>query len=142
MRFSPGTSGIPFGTAHETATPSRSSRRSQCRRVALCSWTTKRGSGTEGTVPSVPPSDASGSVVAPKSRLRRYSASSSAVFLEFFVGFAIGLAGGLFLALLGEAVRRGGVLAVLGVLTQELLGLLESFLLAAARLVYSLPGGI
>ncbi len=42
--FSPGSSGIPFGTAQETSTPSRSRRRSQCRRRALCSWITKRGS--------------------------------------------------------------------------------------------------
>src|SRR3954453_21324057 len=138
IRFSPGTSGIPFGTAHETATPSRSRRRSQCRRVALCSWTTKR---FPSEVPE-PCSGTSGSDVASKSRLRRYSASSSAVFLEFFVGFAIRLAVGLFLALVGETVQRDRVLAVLGVFTQELLRLLESFLLAAARLVYSLPGGI
>ncbi len=38
-----GSSGIPLGTAHEASTPSCSRRRSQCRRVAECSWTTKRG---------------------------------------------------------------------------------------------------
>src|SRR5450759_3534434 len=34
---------MPFGTAHEARTPSRSSRRSQCRARAWCSWTTNRG---------------------------------------------------------------------------------------------------
>src|SRR3954465_2594164 len=37
-----GSGGMPFGTAHETSTPARSSRRSQCRLRAWCSWTTKR----------------------------------------------------------------------------------------------------
>src|SRR3954454_8489805 len=34
---------MPFGTAQETSTPSRSRRRSQCRLRAWCSWITKRG---------------------------------------------------------------------------------------------------
>ena len=37
-----GSSGMPLGIAHEAATPSCSRRRSQCSRVAWCSWTTKR----------------------------------------------------------------------------------------------------
>ena len=41
-RLSLGASGMPLGIAHEASTPSCSSRRSQCRRVAWCSWTTKR----------------------------------------------------------------------------------------------------
>ena len=35
--------GMPFGTAHDARTPSRSSRRSQCSARARCSWTTNRG---------------------------------------------------------------------------------------------------
>src|SRR4051812_5555382 len=136
MRFSAGTSGMPFGTAHETATPSRSRRRSQWSRVALCSWTTKR----------LPPDSAlsgAGSGEASKSRLRRYSFSCSVVFLEFFVRVAICRAAGLVLTLLGEAIlERGRVLAVLGVLDEQLLRLLEAFLLAAAGLVYGLPRGV
>src|SRR5205823_2501748 len=38
-----GSGGMPLGTAQLTSTPSRSSLKSQCRRVAWCSWTTKRG---------------------------------------------------------------------------------------------------
>ena len=49
-RFSAGSGGIPLGIAHEASTPSCSSRRSQCRRVAWCSWTTNRGRR-----PSAPP---------------------------------------------------------------------------------------
>ena len=37
-----GSRGTPRGSAHEASTPSRSRRRSQCRRVAWCSWITKR----------------------------------------------------------------------------------------------------
>ena len=40
--FRLGSSGMPLGTAQEASTPSRSRRRSQCRRRAWCSWTTKR----------------------------------------------------------------------------------------------------
>src|SRR3954454_2727821 len=136
MRFSPGTSGMPLGTAHETATPSRSSRRSQCSRVALCSCTTKRSPAAASS-----PAGA-GSGEARKSRLRRYSFSWSGVFLGFFVGVTVGSAVRLVLALLGEAVEGNRVLGVLGVLDQEVLGLLEALLLAAAGLVHGLPGGI
>src|SRR3954451_2935355 len=136
MRFSPGTSGMPFGTAHDTATPSRSRRRSQCRRVAECSWTTKRFPAAASASPGP------GSGVAPKSRLRRYSPSSSVLFLRLFVGVTIRSAPGLVLALLGEAVERGRVLAVLGVLDQQVLGLLEALLLPPSGVVDGLPGGI
>src|SRR3954452_3495285 len=135
IRFSPGTSGMPLGTAHETATPSRSRRRSQCRRVALCSWTTKRFP----PAPASPPGAGSG--VPPKRRLRRYSPSSG-VFLELFVGLTIRGAIGLVLALLREAVKGIRVLGVLGLFDQQVLGLLESVLLAAAGFVHGLPGGI
>src|SRR5713101_6290288 len=61
---------MPFGTAHETPTPSFSNRRSQCSRRAWCSWTTKRSArgaffGTR----------APGSGVFLKSLLALYSAS-------------------------------------------------------------------
>src|SRR5690348_15888408 len=132
MRLSPGTSGMPFGTAQETATPSRSRRRSQCSRVALCSWTTKRRRRRRSSeVPGLRPGT-SGSGEPLKSRLRRYSFSSSGVFLDFFVGVAIRGALRLVLALLREAVERGCVLSAFGVLAQQVLGLLETFRLAAA----------
>src|SRR3954453_13913718 len=137
IRFSPGTSGIPFGTAQETATPSRSRRRSQCRRVALCSWTTKRL--PVASSPDLGP----GSGDAWKSRLRRYSPSCSAVFLELFVGLTIRGAAQVLLRLHGEAVlEQARVLAVLGVLDQLLLGLLEALLLAATGLVHGLPSRV
>src|SRR5713226_2295852 len=62
--------GTPFGTAHETSTPSFSSRKSQCSLRAWCSWTTNRGAlvSLRGTL-------APGSGVFLKSRLASYSAS-------------------------------------------------------------------
>src|SRR3954449_2550190 len=60
---------MPFGTAHERRTPSCSRRRSQCRRVAECSWITKRGSSAV----SVEPPAGSGDAL--KSRFRSYSRS-------------------------------------------------------------------
>ena len=36
-----GSVGTPLGSAQETSTPSRSSRKSQCSRRAWCSWMTK-----------------------------------------------------------------------------------------------------
>src|SRR5487761_1041871 len=65
-----GSAGTPLGTAHETSTPSRSSRKSQCRRRAWCSCTTNRGAlvSLRGTL-------APGSGVFLKSRLASYSAS-------------------------------------------------------------------
>src|SRR4051794_33969699 len=136
MRFSPGTSGMPFGTAQETATPSRSRRRSQCSRVALCSCTTKRFAAGESSRPGP------GSGVAAKSRFRRYSVSWSLVFLELLVGLTIRSAIRVVLALVREAVERGRVLRVLSVLDQQVLGLLEALLLATPGLVNGLPGGI
>src|SRR4051794_17631377 len=136
IRFSPGTSGMPLGTAHETATPSRSRRRSQCRRVALCSWTTKRLSAPPESRPGP------GSGVAPKSRLRRYSPNSSGVLLALLVGIPIGSTAGLVLGLLREAVERGAVLRVLGILAKQLLRLLEALRLAAAGLVHGLERGV
>src|SRR5207248_6724157 len=133
LRFSPGSSGMPFGTAHDTATPSRSSRRSQCSRVALCSWTTKRA-------PAALPLSPAGSEVSPKSRFPRYSASFASglcgvVCLPGVVRFSVLLLVGLGLALLGEAVERARVLGVLGLLLHQLLGLLEALRFAAAGFV-------
>ena len=71
LRFSLGSRGIPLGTAQETPTPSCSRRRSQCRRVASCCWTTKRGA----PFPPLPSFRGAGSAVLPKSRLRSYSLS-------------------------------------------------------------------
>ena len=42
--------GTPRGTAQLTSTPSRSSRKSQCRRDAWCSWMTKIGSSSGADV--------------------------------------------------------------------------------------------
>src|SRR5690349_23703986 len=42
-RRTPRASDTPLGTAHDGATPSCSSRRSQWSEVAWCSWMTKRG---------------------------------------------------------------------------------------------------
>src|SRR6266550_5023614 len=65
-----GSGGMPLGTAHETPTPSFSSRKSQWSRRAWCSWTTNRGDRAAffGT-------RASGSGVFLKSLLASYSAS-------------------------------------------------------------------
>src|SRR5436853_7808182 len=65
---------MPLGTAHDTPTPSFSSRKSQCSRRAWCSWTTKRGAlvSLRGTL-------APGSGVRLKSRLASYSASFFAI---------------------------------------------------------------
>ncbi len=66
MRLSFGLSDGPFGTAHETSTPSTSSRKSQCMRVARCCCTTKvRSSAADGGAPD------SGSGVFVKSRFCR-----------------------------------------------------------------------
>jgi hypothetical protein len=69
-RMSPGTTGNPLGTAHETSTPPRSSRTSQCSRLAWCSWMTNVSSLPPGGWLSV---DGTGSGVRAASRLRRYS---------------------------------------------------------------------
>jgi hypothetical protein len=71
-----GSVGSALGTAKETRTPSRSRRRSQCSRVAWCSWTTNRGAASaRGRRAGL----AGGSGVAPKSRLASYSASLRAI---------------------------------------------------------------
>src|SRR5690242_13928133 len=62
---------MPLGIAQEAATPSCSSRRSQCRRRALCSWTTKRGAPF-----FLRRFFAAGSGVLLKSRLRSYSSGT------------------------------------------------------------------
>src|SRR5437868_15500404 len=59
---------MPLGIAQEAATPSCSSRRSQCRRRALCCWTTKRGAPF-----FFRRLFGAGSAVLSKSRLRPYS---------------------------------------------------------------------
>src|SRR5438067_3473566 len=71
---------MPLGTAHETPTPSFSSRKSQCNRRAWCSWTTNRGALTalRGTL-------APGSGVRLKSRLASYSASFLATLKRLLV---------------------------------------------------------
>src|SRR5690242_5973966 len=68
--FCLGSGGMPLGTAHETPTPSFSSRRSQCRARAWCSWTTNRGAREAFFGTRAP-----GSGVLLKSRLASYSAS-------------------------------------------------------------------
>src|SRR3954462_8559158 len=125
LRLRLGSSGMPLGIAHEASVPSCSRRRSQCRRVAWGSCTTKRPAAA-GSPSAAPPA---GSGVSVKARFARYSARRSlairsAVAVLFLVGLAVGLGGGL---LLGEIrladthldLRLGG--AVLGVLAQLLL---------------------
>ena len=50
-RFSSGCSGTPRGSAHDASVPSCSRRRSQCRRRAWCSCTTKRAAAAGGAAP-------------------------------------------------------------------------------------------
>src|SRR6266851_1865891 len=69
-----GSGGMPLGTAHETPTPSFSSRKSQCSRRAWCSWTTNRGARAACLGTRAP-----GSGVFLKSRLASYSASFFAI---------------------------------------------------------------
>src|SRR5437763_9948685 len=106
---------MPFGTAHETATPSRSRRRSQCRRVALCSWTTKRPAAS----PAPPPA---GSGVPSKSRFPRYSPSLSGVRGLFLVGFSVRGSVRRFFALFRAATQRLVVLCVPCVIDQLFFG--------------------
>src|SRR3954452_3768224 len=137
---------MPLGTAHEASVPSCSRRRSQCRRVAWCSCTTKRPVAAGFPSPAPP----AGSGVSVKARFARYSARrslaiGSAVAVLFLVGLAVGLGGVLLLGeiLLADAhldLRLGG--AVLGVLAQLLLGHLEALGLAAARLVDRVHGRV
>ena len=67
-----GSSGRPFGTAHETSTPSRSSRTSQCRLRAWCSWMTNVSSFPSGSGPDGGTGSGCGG-----SRIPRYVASGS-----------------------------------------------------------------
>src|SRR5712692_2246110 len=68
-----GSGGMPLGTAHDTPTPSFSSRRSQCSRLAWCSWTTRRGA--RASLRSGDRTREPGSGVFLKSLLASYSAS-------------------------------------------------------------------
>ncbi len=72
MRFSDGTAGMPLGIAHDASAPSCSSRRSQCSRVAWCSWITNRGSATASSPPGPAEVSPDGSEVVAKSRLAWY----------------------------------------------------------------------
>src|ERR1022692_3323511 len=69
--FVAGSSGIPLGSAHDTRTPSRSRRKSQCRARAWCSWMTNTGRSS----PRGPrePAVRIGSGVLAGSRLARYA---------------------------------------------------------------------
>ena len=66
-RLVPGSSGRPLGTAHETSTPSRSSRKSQCSALAWCSWMTNVSPPPSGSGPG----GGTGSDVRVASRLLR-----------------------------------------------------------------------
>src|SRR4051812_503141 len=138
---------MPLGIAHEASVPSCSRRRSQCRRVAWCSWTTKRPAAAGSPSPAAPV----GSLVVAKSRFARYSArrSFATTALTVLVGFLVGLAVGLgAVLLLGEVLLTDAHLdlglgrALLGVLAELLLGHLEALRLAAAGLVDRIHGGV
>src|SRR4051812_37264880 len=137
---------MPLGIAHEASVPSCSRRRSQCRRVAWCSWTTKRPAAAGSPSPAAPV----GSLVVAKSRFARYSArrSFATTALTVGVGFLVGLAVGLgAVLLLGDVLLADPHLhlglgrALLGVLDELLLGHLEALRLAAAGLVDRIHGG-
>src|SRR3954470_12273690 len=66
---------MPFGIPQLRRTPSCSSRRSQCRRVAECSWMTKRGRSAVGELAGWRVGWTPGSGVSWKSRFRSYSRS-------------------------------------------------------------------
>src|SRR2546423_5863999 len=114
-----GSSGIPLGTAHEARTPSCSGRRSQCRRVAWCSWTTKRPAAAGASAPSPAPA---GSLVAAKSRLPRYSASRSRVMPSAIGGDARALAR--VVRALARVARDLGDVDLVGLAVDRLVGLL------------------
>src|SRR4051812_28139102 len=140
---------MPLGTAHEASAPACSRRRSQCRRVAWCSWTTKRPAAA-GSPPAAWPA---GSFVLAKSRLAREAASfsfamgrrPSAVAVQLLVGLPV--FGGVVLLfarlLLAHADLDLGLgRPVLGVLDELLLGHLEALGLAAAALVDGIHRGV
>src|SRR5918992_4167139 len=72
-----GSRGIPLGTAQDTSTPPRSSRRSQCRDRAWCSWITKVLASRDGCELS---DEVTGSGGLAASRLRRDVPSLSSLF--------------------------------------------------------------
>src|SRR5215210_1216017 len=79
-RFSSGCAGMPFGSAHDAATPSCSRRRSQCRWLASCSWITNRP--LPAALPRFAfgaPSSPEGSGVSSNLRLALYFARSRAM---------------------------------------------------------------
>src|SRR5438067_1001129 len=88
--------------------------------------------------PGSPPGSPAGSLVVAKSRFARYSPSLSVVRF-FVVGVTVFGALRVVLFLLGEPVERRGVLGVLGLFDQQVLGLLEALCLAAACLIDRLP---
>ena len=69
-----GPAGCPSAPPSDASVPSCSSRRSQCRRRAWCSWTTKRASAGSAALATL---SGGGSGVAVKSRLRSYADSGS-----------------------------------------------------------------
>ena len=72
----------PFGTAHDLRTPPSSRRKSQCSRVALCSWTTKRRPGLPVramplyAATGMPPKRTRNQVLALKARARAWGVPS------------------------------------------------------------------
>src|SRR5438067_7615871 len=94
---------MPLGTAHETPTPSFSSRKSQCNRRAWCSWTTNRGAlvSLRGTL-------APGSGVRLKSRLASYAASFFAMTKRLGHGSLLIVDGELRTPLRAHDKRRAG----------------------------------
>src|SRR5256885_5394410 len=94
---------MPLGTAHDTPTPSFSSRKSQCRRRAWCSWTTNRGAlvSLRGTL-------APGSGVRLKSRLASYWTSLRAMTKRLGHGRSLLGDGDLRTTASAHEKRRGG----------------------------------
>src|SRR5256714_5384785 len=136
---------MPLGTAQEASAPSCSRRRSQCRRVAWCSWTTKRPAAAGWVAPSP-----AGSGVVSNCRFARYSArrSFATAGLAVRVLLRVGLAVlGARVLLLGERLVAhvdldlGLGRAVLAVLDELFLGHLPALGLSAAGFVDGVHGG-